>query len=170
MKARFQRALALLLVLVLTLGCIPAVSAVQPDEPVTNPEPAEEAAQLPEGSDLGAILQGNKDAELEALQPETPKDTDLVRVIVELDAPALTEQSGMFAGKALTDAGRTAQQNADCGAGAGRSEDRRGRTGGFRALFLFSPAQRHRTGVRLRPYRGAGSSAGRQGRPPCADL
>ena len=92
--------------------CIPAVSAVQPDEPVTNPEPAEEAAQLPEGSDLGAILQGNKDAELEALQPETPKDTDLVRVIVELDAPALTEQSGMFAGKALTDAGRTAQQNA----------------------------------------------------------
>ena len=30
MKARFQRALALLLVLVLTLGCIPAVSAVQP--------------------------------------------------------------------------------------------------------------------------------------------
>ena len=54
MKARFQRALALLLVLVLTLGCIPAVSAVQPDEPVTNPEPAEEAAQLPEGSDLGA--------------------------------------------------------------------------------------------------------------------
>ncbi len=112
MKARFQRALALLLVLVLTLGCIPAVSAVQPDEPVTNPEPAEEAAQLPEGSDLGAILQGNKDAELEALQPETPKDTDLVRVIVELDAPALTEQSGMFAGKALTDAGRTAQQNA----------------------------------------------------------
>ena len=60
MKARFQRALALLLVLVLTLGCIPAVSAVQPDEPVTNPEPAEEAAQLPEGSDLGAILQGNK--------------------------------------------------------------------------------------------------------------
>ena len=111
MKARFQRALALLLVLVLTLGCIPAVSAVQPDEPVTNPEPAEEAAQLPEGSDLGAILQGNKDAELEALQPETPKDTDLVRVIVELDAPALTEQSGMFAGKALTDAGRTAQQN-----------------------------------------------------------
>lgn len=79
MKARFQRALALLLVLVLTLGCIPAVSAVQPDEPVTNPEPAEEAAQLPEGSDLGAILQGNKDAELEALQPETPKDTDLVR-------------------------------------------------------------------------------------------
>ena len=62
MKARFQRALALLLVLVLTLGCIPAVSAVQPDEPVTNPEPAEEAAQLPEGSDLGAILQGNKDA------------------------------------------------------------------------------------------------------------
>lgn len=112
MKARFQRALALLLVLVLTLGCIPAVSAVQPDEPVTNPEPAEEAAQLPEGSDLGAILQGNKDAELEALQPETPKDTDLVRVIVELDAPDLTEQSGMFAGKALTDAGRTAQQNA----------------------------------------------------------
>lgn len=112
MKARFQRALVLLLVLVLTLGCIPAVSAVQPDEPVTNPEPAEEAAQLPEGSDLGAILQGNKDAELEALQPETPKDTDLVRVIVELDAPALTEQSGMFAGKALTDAGRTAQQNA----------------------------------------------------------
>ena len=112
MKARFQRALALLLVLVLTLGCIPAVSAVQPDEPVTNPEPAEEAAQLPEGSDLGAILQGNKDAELEALQPETPKDTDLVRVIVELAAPALTEQSGMFAGKALTDAGRTAQQNA----------------------------------------------------------
>ena len=112
MKARFQRALALLLVLVLTLGCIPAVSAVQPDEPVTNPEPAEEAAQLPEGSDLGAILQGNKDAELEALQPETPKDTDLVRVIVELDAPALTEQSGMFVGKALTDAGRTAQQNA----------------------------------------------------------
>ena len=112
MKARFQRALALLLVLVLTLGCIPAVSAVQPNEPVTNPEPAEEAAQLPEGSDLGAILQGNKDAELEALQPETPKDTDLVRVIVELDAPALTEQSGMFAGKALTDAGRTAQQNA----------------------------------------------------------
>ena len=112
MKARFQRALALLLVLVLTLGCIPAVSAVQPDEPVTNPEPAEEAAQLPEGSDLGAILQGSKDAELEALQPETPKDTDLVRVIVELDAPALTEQSGMFAGKALTDAGRTAQQNA----------------------------------------------------------
>lgn len=112
MKARFQRALALLLVLVLTLGCIPAVSAVQPDEPVSNPEPAEEAAQLPEGSDLGAILQGNKDAELEALQPETPKDTDLVRVIVELDAPALTEQSGMFAGKALTDAGRTAQQNA----------------------------------------------------------
>lgn len=112
MKARFQRALALLLVLVLTLGCIPAVSAVQPDEPVTNPEPAEEAAQLPEGSDLGAILQGNKDAELEALQPETPKDTDLVRVIVELDVPALTEQSGMFAGKALTDAGRTAQQNA----------------------------------------------------------
>lgn len=112
MKARFQRALALLLVLVLTLGCIPAVSAVQPDEPVTNPEPAEEAAQLPEGSDLGAILQGNKDAELEALQPETPKDTDLVRVIVELDALALTEQSGMFAGKALTDAGRTAQQNA----------------------------------------------------------
>ena len=112
MKARFQRALALLLVLVLTLGCIPAVSAVQPDKPVTNPEPAEEAAQLPEGSDLGAILQGNKDAELEALQPETPKDTDLVRVIVELDAPALTEQSGMFAGKALTDAGRTAQQNA----------------------------------------------------------
>ena len=111
MKARFQRALALLLVLVLTLGCIPAVSAVQPNEPVTNPEPAEEAAQLPEGSDLGAILQGNKDAELEALQPETPKDTDLVRVIVELDAPALTEQSGMFAGKALTDAGRTAQQN-----------------------------------------------------------
>lgn len=111
MKARFQRALALLLVLVLTLGCIPAVSAVQPDKPVTNPEPAEEAAQLPEGSDLGAILQGNKDAELEALQPETPKDTDLVRVIVELDAPALTEQSGMFAGKALTDAGRTAQQN-----------------------------------------------------------
>lgn len=75
MKARFHRALALLLVLVLTLGCIPAVSAVQPDEPVTNPEPAEEAAQLPEGSDLGAILQGNKDAELEALQPETPKDT-----------------------------------------------------------------------------------------------
>ena len=58
MKARFHRALALLLVLVLTLGCIPAVSAVQPDEPVTNPEPAEEAAQLPEGSDLGAILQG----------------------------------------------------------------------------------------------------------------
>ena len=112
MKARFQRALALLLVLVLTLGCIPAVSAVQPNEPVTNPEPAEEAAQMPEGSDLGAILQGNKDAELEALQPETPKDTDLVRVIVELDAPALTEQSGMFAGKALTDAGRTAQQNA----------------------------------------------------------
>ena len=56
-------------------------------------------------SDLGAILQGNKDAELEALQPETPKDTDLVRAIVELDAPALTEQSGMFAGKALTDAG-----------------------------------------------------------------
>lgn len=112
MKARFQRALALLLVLVLTLGCIPAVSAAQPDEPVTNPEPAEEAAQLPEGSDLGAILQGNKDAELEALQPETPKDTDLVRVIVELDVPALTEQSGMFAGKALTDAGRTAQQNA----------------------------------------------------------
>lgn len=112
MKARFQRALALLLVLVLTLGCIPAVSAVQPNEPVTNPEPAEEAAQLPEGSDLGAILQGNKDAELEALQPETPKDTDLVRVIVELDVPALTEQSGMFAGKALTDAGRTAQQNA----------------------------------------------------------
>lgn len=56
MKARFQRALALLLVLVLTLGCIPAVSAVQPDEPVTNPEPAEEAAQLPEGSDLSAIL------------------------------------------------------------------------------------------------------------------
>ena len=112
MKARFQRALALLLVLVLTLGCIPAVSAVQPDEPVVNPEPAEEAAQLPEGSDLGAILQGSKDAELEALQPETPKDTDLVRVIVELDAPALTEQSGMFAGKALTDAGRTAQQNA----------------------------------------------------------
>ena len=112
MKARFHRALALLLVLVLTLGCIPAVSAVQPDEPVTNPEPAEEAAQLPEGSDLGAILQGNKDAELEALQPETPKDTDLVRVIVELDAPALTEQSGMFAGKALTDAGRAAQQNA----------------------------------------------------------
>ena len=112
MKARFQRALALLLVLVLTLGCIPAVSAVQPDEPVTNPEPAEEAAQLPEGSDLGAILQGNKDAELEALQPETPKDTDLVRVIVELDVPALTEQSGMFAGKALTDAGRAAQQNA----------------------------------------------------------
>lgn len=112
MKARFQRALALLLVLVLTLGCIPAVSAAQPDEPVTNPEPAEEAAQLPEGSDLGAILQGSKDAELEALQPETPKDTDLVRVIVELDAPALTEQSGMFAGKALTDAGRTAQQNA----------------------------------------------------------
>ena len=112
MKARFQRALALLLVLVLTLGCIPAVSAVQPDEPITNPEPAEEAAQLPEGSDLGAILQGNKDAELEALQPETPKDTDLVRVIVELDAPALTEQSGMFAGKALTDAGRAAQQNA----------------------------------------------------------
>ena len=111
MKARFQRALALLLVLVLTLGCIPAVSAVQPNEPVTNPEPAEEAAQLPEGSDLGAILQGSKDAELEALQPETPKDTDLVRVIVELDAPALTEQSGMFAGKALTDAGRTAQQN-----------------------------------------------------------
>ena len=111
MKARFQRALALLLVLVLTLGCIPAVSAVQPDEPVTNPEPAEEAAQLPEGSDLSAILQGSKDAELEALQPETPKDTDLVRVIVELDAPALTEQSGMFAGKALTDAGRTAQQN-----------------------------------------------------------
>ena len=111
MKARFQRALALLLVLVLTLGCIPAVSAVQPNEPVTNPEPAEEAAQLPEGSDLGAILQGNKDAELEALQPETPKDTDLVRVIVELDAPALSEQSGMFAGKALTDAGRTAQQN-----------------------------------------------------------
>ena len=111
MKARFQRALALLLVLVLTLGCIPAVSAVQPNEPVTNPEPAEEAAQMPEGSDLGAILQGNKDAELEALQPETPKDTDLVRVIVELDAPALTEQSGMFAGKALTDAGRTAQQN-----------------------------------------------------------
>lgn len=109
MKARFQRALALLLVLVLTLGCIPAVSAVQPDEPVVNPEPAEEAAQLPEGSDLGAILQGSKDAELEALQPETPKDTDLVRVIVELDAPALTEQSGMFAGKALTDAGRTAQ-------------------------------------------------------------
>ena len=53
-----------------------------------------------------------RDAELEALQPETPKDTDLVRVIVELDAPALTEQSGMFAGKALTDAGRTAQQNA----------------------------------------------------------
>lgn len=42
MKARFQRALALLLVLVLTLGCIPAVSAVQPNEPVTNPEPAEE--------------------------------------------------------------------------------------------------------------------------------
>ena len=112
MKARFHRALALLLVLVLTLGCIPAVSAVQPDEPVANPEPAEEAAQMPEGSDLGAILQGNKDAELEALQPETPKDTDLVRVIVELDAPALTEQSGMFAGKALTDAGRTAQQNA----------------------------------------------------------
>ena len=36
MKARFQRALALLLVLVLTLGCIPAVSAVQPDEPVTD--------------------------------------------------------------------------------------------------------------------------------------
>ena len=34
MKARFQRALALLLVLVLTLGCIPAVSAVQPNEPV----------------------------------------------------------------------------------------------------------------------------------------
>ena len=33
MKARFHRALALLLVLVLTLGCIPAVSAVQPDEP-----------------------------------------------------------------------------------------------------------------------------------------
>ena len=31
MKARFQRALALLLVLVLTLGCIPAVSAVQPE-------------------------------------------------------------------------------------------------------------------------------------------
>ena len=60
MKARFQRALALLLVLVLTLGCIPAVSAVQPDEPVTNPEPAEEAAQLPEGSDLGAILQGTR--------------------------------------------------------------------------------------------------------------
>lgn len=112
MKARFHRALALLLVLVLTLGCIPAVSAVQPNEPVTNPEPAEEAAQMPEGSDLGAILQGNKDAELEALQPETPKDTDLVRAIVELDAPALTEQSGMFAGKALTDAGRTAQQNA----------------------------------------------------------
>lgn len=112
MKARFHRALALLLVLVLTLGCIPAVSAAQPDEPVANPEPAEEAAQMPEGSDLGAILQGNKDAELEALQPETPKDTDLVRVIVELDAPALTEQSGMFAGKALTDAGRTAQQNA----------------------------------------------------------
>ncbi|MFR2093361.1 MAG: leucine-rich repeat protein [Oscillospiraceae bacterium] len=111
MKARFQRALALLLVLVLTLGCIPAVSAVQPNEPVTNPEPAEEAARLPEGSDLGAILQGNKDAELEALQPETPKDTDPVRVIVELDVPALTEQSGMFAGKALTDAGRTAQQN-----------------------------------------------------------
>ena len=110
MKARFHRALALLLVLVLTLGCIPAVSAVQPNEPVTNPEPAEEAAQMPEGS--GAILQGNKDAELEALQPETPKDTDLVRAIVELDAPALTEQSGMFAGKALTDAGRTAQQNA----------------------------------------------------------
>lgn len=49
MKARFHRALALLLVLVLTLGCIPAVSAVQPDEPVTNPEPAEEAAQLPGG-------------------------------------------------------------------------------------------------------------------------
>ena len=72
MKARFQRALALLLVLVLTLGCIPAVSAVQPDEPITNPEPAEEAAQLPEGSDLGAILQGNKDAELEALQRRTP--------------------------------------------------------------------------------------------------
>lgn len=112
MKARFHRALALLLVLVLTLGCIPAVSAVQPNEPVTNLEPAEEAAQMPEGSDLGAILQGNKDAELEALQPETPKDTDLVRAIVELDAPALTEQSGMFAGKALTDAGRTAQQNA----------------------------------------------------------
>ena len=60
MKARFHRALALLLVLVLTLGCIPAVSAVQPDEPVTNPEPAEEAAQLPEGSDLGAILQGKR--------------------------------------------------------------------------------------------------------------
>lgn len=112
MKARFHRALALLLVLVLTLGCIPAVSAAQPDEPVANPEPAEEAAQMPEGSDLGAILQGSKDAELEALQPETPKDTDLVRVIVELDAPALTEQSGMFAGKALTDAGRAAQQNA----------------------------------------------------------
>ncbi len=73
MKARFQRALALLLVLVLTLGCIPAVSAVQPDGPVRNLEPAEEAAQLPEGSDLGAILQRNKDAELEALQPETPK-------------------------------------------------------------------------------------------------
>lgn len=63
MKARFHRALALLLVLVLTLGCIPAVSAAQPDEPVANPEPAEEAAQMPEGSDLGAILQGNKDAD-----------------------------------------------------------------------------------------------------------
>lgn len=77
MKARFQRALALLLVLVLTLGCIPAVSAVQPDEPVTNPEPAEEAAQLPEGSDLGAILQGSKDAELEALR-RRPRRTPIL--------------------------------------------------------------------------------------------
>ena len=166
MKARFQRALALLLVLVLTLGCIPAVSAVQPDEPVVNPEPAEEAAQLPEGSDLGAILQGSKDAELEALQPETPEDTDLVRVIVELDAPALTEQSGMFAGKALTDAGRTAQQNAI----AAQEQVEAKIAGGFRALFLFSPAQRYCAGMRLWPYRGTGSSAGRQGSPYGADL
>ncbi len=78
MKARFQRALALLLVLVLTLGCIPAVSAVQPNEPVTNPEPAEEAAQLPGELNLGAILQGSKDAELEALQPETPEETPIL--------------------------------------------------------------------------------------------
>lgn len=164
MKARFQRALALLLVLVLTLGCIPAVSAVQPNEPVTNPEPAEEAAQLPEGSDLGAILQGSKDAELEALQPETPKDTDLVRVIVELDAPALTEQSGMFAGKALTDAGRTAQQNVIA---AQEQVEAKIAEAAPEASVRYSYSlllNGIALGMRLWPYRGAGSSA-RASRP-----
>ena len=170
MKARFQRALALLLVLVLTLGCIPAVSAVQPDEPVTNPEPAEEAAQLPEGSDLGAILQGNKDAEARSAaagDPEGHRSCPRHRG-ARRSRPDGAERH--VRRKGSDGCGPHSAAERHCGTGAGRSEDCRGRTGGFRALFLFSPAQRYCAGMRLWPYRGAGSSAGRQGRPPCADL